>query len=732
MQSKSSLFLLFVAVLTGLSIWGLVARKPALGLDINGGIRLTYQIDPETMTEDQKGRVAEIQDDLVKIMGARAGAALGVVEANVSKKGTDQMVIELPGYQDINEAKQVMSTTAKIQLFHARNVSNELRQGIYQQLGEEEIGGVTVTTFARRSAPTEVLRPGDEGYKRMLEGWRLLIEGGEISDAYPMQQGNRTVPNFVFSSEGGRKMAEFSRRNLNRQALIAFVLDGKVLSINPIQDGAILDTGAYINGQMDPRYVRQLTELVKAGALPVGLKELSSTLVDPTIGQGALGAMILAGVISLGVVFAFLISYYAFPGVVAAGAMALYAVFTIVALIMLNATFSLAGIAALILSIGMAADANILIFERLKEEIRAGKTIATATSVAFKRALAAIVDSNAATILTSFVLFAFGTGPVKGFATTLIVGVAISFFTAVAVTRALLVGLQGLGLGKTEKAYALNRNWFGEKLEQRAETDPMPVVQKSRLYFGISLGIMAFGIIFILLGGLKPNVEFRGGFEGVYRMTEAQSAREIQNSLREAGIEDANVKFGEAPADGDLPAGRLAYISVPYGAGIEAGDQAAKTKIGEAAGLSMEGASFSEIGPTISGETVTNSVLATVVSAFLIVLWLAIRFGVALGGMKNGLKFGLSAIVAMLHDIVVVFGVAAIVGFFLGWEISALFITAMLTVASFSVHDTIVIFDRIRENLSLPHKGQTFDFLVNKSITQTVARSINTSATAVV
>lgn len=731
LQSRSPIFLVIVLLLTGLSIWGYLTKDYAYGLDVRGGVRLTYQIDPESLTEETSKRLPTIQEDLVRIMTLRSTSAVGVVEASVAKKGSDQVVVELPGFTDITKAQETLGTTAKIQVYHARNVSTPLRQRFYEPV-EDRTGGVPVVNFTRRSNPSEVLKPGSEGYKRMLEGWTVILEGGEVSDALPIMQGTNVVPQFRFNAEGARKMEQWTRRF--KQENLAFVLDGKVLSISPVKENTILTDNAFIDGTFPPDYVNSLTKLIKAGALPVGLLELSSLKVDPTIGMGALDAIRLAGFISFGLVIVFLVVYYGFPGVVASLAMCLYAVFTITVLKWLNATFSLAAITALILSISMAVDANILIFERLKEEVREGRTLLTAIQLAFKRALSAIVDSNAATIGTSIVLFVLGTGPVKGFATTLIVGVAISFFTAVFVTRLIIEGLTGVGIGTNPKWYALNRSWFGEKLEQSAEQKPLNIIQKSNLYFGISAALVLVGMIFVGIGGIKPNVEFQGGFEGVYQIPAGQnlSSSELVTRLKAGGIETANVKFGEGRDVETKQPVRLAYITVPYNAGIEAGDNQALSKVAEAAGLPTTGGSFQEVGGTIQRETVSNAILGTAISAALIIVWLAIRFGIALGGLKNGLKFGISAVLAMLHDVAFVIGVAAIVGIALGWEVSALFITAMLTVASFSVHDTIVIFDRIRENLRKPHKGQTFEFLVNKSITQTIGRSINTSMTAIV
>lgn len=394
----------------------------------------------------------------------------------------------------------------------------------------------------------------------------------------------------------------------------------------------------------------------------------------------------------------------------------------------------MAAIAGVILSLGMAVDANILVFERIKEELRAGRSVAAAAELGFKRALSAIIDSNACTILTSFVLYVLGTGPVRGFATTLIWGVLISFFTAITVTRALLLLSIKIGIASQPKHYALKRNWFGEKLEASADTTPMNIIGRSKLWFGISAVLILVGFAFVAVGGIKPNVEFAGGAEGIYRVTDQNATLgSIRSTLARNGLEEANVKLGSATDPQTGQGFRVAYITVPADAKVSADSTEAKQQIATAAGLvADEKSSFTKVGPTIQKETVTNAYLGVIISTLLIIFYIALRFGVALGGMKNGIKFGMSAVFAMLHDALFVVGMAGLMGFFMGWEISALFITAMLTVIGFSVHDTIVIFDRIRENLRRPHKGETFQHLVDKSVTQSIARSLNTSGTAFV
>ncbi len=745
MQSRSNIFLLIVVVLTGLSIWGFVAKDPAYGIDIKGGIRLVYSVTQTPESIKAENTLDHDRNVAIRTLAQRAQGALNVVEANVQAKGLNQIVVELPGFTDRQEARDMMGSTARLEAYHAKNIATLKRGSRLYSIGEEIVEkGYPIVQFVEQFGAKRVITHTDPEYATILKAWGdPIIQGSDLADAYPLTQANgNVIPGFKFSPEGGRKMERWSRSVMDQGEYLAFVIDGKVLSIAPLKDGAILSDEAIIEGQFDAKAVTRLTTLLREGALEVILTPESEQSIDASIGTGALEKIVVAGAVSFVIICIFLVSYYAVPGLVAALAMVLYALFTLTALKWLNATFSLAAIAAFILSLGMAVDANILVFERIKEELKAGRTVATAAELGFKRALSAIIDSNACTILTSLVLYVLGTGPVKGFATTLIWGVLISFFTAITVTRALLFVAMKLGVASEPKHYALTRNWFGEKLEMKADTEPIDILGKTRMWFAISIALILVGAGFVAIGGIKPNVEFGGGYEGVYRVTDGSSTMgSIRDSLTKAGFAKANVKLGTAQDEATGNQFKVAYITVPpdaeftYPAGLDEAQKTdfAKAKIAESAGLKDDpSASFTKIGPTIQKETVNNAFLGIIISTGLIMLYIAMRFGVALGGFKNGIKFGVSAIIAMLHDGLFVVGMAGIMGFIMGWEISALFITAMLTVIGFSVHDTIVIFDRIRENLRRPHKGETFDHLVNKSITQSIARSINTSATAFV
>lgn len=729
LQSRSYYFLLIVLGLTIVSALLYRSTQYQYGLDVQGGVRFTFRMDLSKLTQDQKGRVEEIRRNLVRILTNRVAKSIGVVEGNVQAKGTDQFVVELPGTTDIDAARKTLRTSASIKFYWAKNVTTE--RATFRRYTEDqqvtEDGSPQVNFRLTRDA-TKAFKPGDPEYLKMIEGWELILQGDDLSRATGQQQGTKWIPLMEFSGEGSKKIEAWSRKVMNQGEKIAAVMDDVVLSIAPLKDGTILTDNAVIDGDFTPEYVRTLTNLWNSGALPVDLEELSSQKVDPTIGKQALNQILTAGVIAFACICLFLIVYYVFPGFVALVALLLYVLFTLTVLKLLGATFSLAAIAGVILSLGMAVDANILVFERVKEEIGEGRPLTSAIELGFRRALPAIVDSNACTILTSLVLAQFGTGPVKGFASTLIIGVLISLFTAVTVTRSLLLFLVGTGVGKDPKWYGLDRAWFGERLEKGADAKPLQIVNNAKRFFIISALPIVPGILFIALGGLKPNVEFQGGYEAVYTLKGGATSASIERSLEGAGIKGANVKLATSENE------RIAYVTVPLMKMLEGPDPRekityARQKVAEAAGFQDSDArEFTAIGPAVQEETVTNAIKGVIYSTILIIVYLGFRFGLSLGlGFMVGLRFGASALGALVHDILVVVGLAAVGGYFLGWEISALFLTAMLTMIGFSTHDTIVIFDRIRENLRKPKRGEDFATLVNRSITQSFARSINTS-----
>lgn len=773
MQKRGIWFVVVTLALVALSIAVNIGIPPRLGLDVAGGVRFTIRADVSGLSAAEQTGDAWTRkaNQTVGILERRAAQGLGVNEANVYRKGNDKFIVELPGVSNEAEARSILTTSARLEYYWARNVSTERdanRPYEHVQVTEKDAQGIDIPVdkFRRRGAAQgEFIEPKTPEWDRMISRWELITTGDMLVSAEPRLAPNNTDYEILlsFKGEGIGKLNDFASRHLNRREFLAAVMDDQVVSFAAIQDGVTQFTGGQVvlTGSFDSHEANRVSELLNAGALPVDLIEESLNTVNPSIGRQALSQILLAGAISFGVIAAFLVSYYLFAGCIALVALIIYISLSYAAFKFIGVTFSLAAIAGFILSVGMAVDANILIFERLKEELREGKGLLTAIDLGFKRAFPAILDSNACTILTSLVLIWIGTGPVKGFATTLLIGVFISLFTAVMVTRALLLFLTSIGIGKNSKLYGTNRGWFGERLEANANEKPLQIIGRMKLYFLISALIILPGIIALGMGGLRPNVEFLGGIESVVRLPEGttMTAQELSAKVEAAGFKGVNAKVGDPEANSNRP---LAYITIPptdnpdvnryFSLSHEANVEQAKqelqtlrnqlgtkivTAVGSDATITDTGkikdeVSFESTGPAVRAETIRGAIIGVIGASVLIVLWLAARFGVALGSFVLGLRFGFSAILAMLHDVVVILGLSAIFGFLLHWEVSQLTITAMLTVIGFSVHDTIVIFDRIRENLQRPIAGEPFDRLVDRSITQSFARSLNTSGTVIV
>ena len=724
MQSRNSFyFLLFVLVLAAIALLGDFKLKTIFGLDITGGTRLTYQVE---LAPDLKGKVTmeEARQQIIQVIQRRAGG-MGAAEPVVAAKGDDQVLVELPGVTNLADARQVLGSSARMEFYHARNVNSGLdKKRRYEQLPNENPNDPLVH-FRRLSDNKEIDDPKSPEYKEIINGWTLILAGTDVKDAKAEPNADSYLPYMEFSNEGTRIMSAWSSIYYGKEEPLAVVLDGRVLSIANMDPSAKLESNCVTHGTFTKEYVANLVGLINGGSLPANLKELGAYTVSPTIGSTAYAKILTAGIIAFSVISVYLIAYYAFPGIVAFLALLLYTGLTLAALKFIEATFSLAAIAGFILSVGMAVDANILVFERFKEEMKNGRPLQTAIEIGFKRALPAIIDSNACTILTCLVLASIGTGPVKGFATTLIIGVVISLFTAVTVTRSLLLFFVGSGIATETKWYALDRDWFGGITKGGERI--LQVLQKSKKWFLISGLTVVFGLIFVPLGGFKLNVELQGGTEAQYKLKTEVSSNELGDNLEKAGMKGSTVKFA------DVSGGKIAIISVPTDAlkNVDAKEYA--SKIAAAAKIpDAEFAGIQTVGPTLQKEVQMSAVTGVGFSILLIVCYLALRFGFSVGGFKEGLKFGLSAIGALFHDILVVIFMAAFFGYVFKWDISSLFLTAMLTIIGFSVHDTIVIFDRMRENLRRPEAGEDLEHLMNKSITQSFSRSLNTSGTVIV
>ena len=536
----------------------------------------------------------------------------------------------------------------------------------------------------------------------------------------------------VFTAKGTAAFAKFTTEHTKE--LNGIVLDDAVLSA-PIINEPIVDGEAEISGGFSTlTEAKNLSNLLNAGALPIPLEQVATDSIEATRGIGAVTKSLIAGGVGLALVLLFMLGYYRLPGLLADIALLIYALFTLAIFKGalgwlfpgLVVTLTLPGIAGFILSIGMAVDANILIFERLKEEVRSGKALRPAIDAAFKRAFPAIRDSNICTSITCVVLLSLGTANVRGFALTLLIGVLVSLFSAITVTRTLLYLLVDVfpGLAKNPALFGLNVRSLVGRTVADGDRSGLNIIGRRKYFYLLSLAIIVPGMIFLAMGGLKRGIDFTGGTQIEVKYARPATAAAVESALSAANFKRSTIQMAEG--------GTVAIVTVPD-ISTAASKLSSPVYNGLTTALNQIGPNveqrFGTTGPIISKEVTSNAIQAVFIASGLIVLYLALVFGI--GGFVAGLRLGSSAVVALLHDITVLLGAFAIFGYFLGWEVDSLFITAMLTVIGFSVHDTVVIFDRVRENLRLKARGESFESLVNRSIGQTLARSINTSLTVV-
>jgi len=778
--NKQFIYLGIVVLLAALAGY-LVATLPIRrGLDVQGGLRMTLRAEIEKLSpEERKLWTPERMRTVIDILSRRIDS-LGVIEPTIYQKGDTEIVIELPGFTDEQEARDLLQTTARLEFRYLKDVRTEKQPtGRYEIIIDKQ-GDNEVVKFRDLTSPDgKIIEPGTPEYQKIIESSPLIVTGDELERAEVVRQSFSPEVLLIFNREGQDKFARASSLYLKEH--IAILLDNKIISAPVIQSANLREP--VIQGNFTLKEAARLRDLLNAGALPVSLSLESITRVEAILGAQAWDRIIQAGIAGFIAVAAFMVLYYLLPGVISVIALGLYVLFATAIFKSLGVTFSLPAIAGIILSIGMAIDANILIFERLKEELRLGKTLLAGLDAAFKRAFPAIFDSNLSTIIICLILYYFGTGPVQGFATTLGVGVAISFFTAIFCTRTLLYTLVGLGVHPSERLFGLRRQ-FGQEVGEQlgAAKDRFDFVNKRGLYYAISGVAILIGLVFWFgLGGLKPGIDFAGGSELVLQrpipgatqpkieqppaatqgnQTQQPPAQgeqaqqqppaqgeqaqqppaatqgnqqqqptppaalpepinadlaQVLSLLRQAGFEKVGALFGEG--------NRQLIVHV---ADADADSQQkivdALKPLGE-----LQVVSFASISPRVREETVRRAVTAVMLSLIAILLYIAIRFSIE--GGWSGFKFGIAATLALAHDVLIMVGGAAVLGYLLGWEINALFITALLTLVGFSINDTIVVYDRVRENLRQRARGETFATIVNRSLNQTLARSINTSLT---
>jgi protein-export membrane protein SecD/preprotein translocase SecF subunit len=817
-------FVVLLVVAVAASWFSLSPQHPvALGLDLRGGMRVTLEPDMEKLDSGQKIDAQTMQS--VRDVIENRVNSFGLSGAEVRLKGDNQILVLLPGARNPQDALKIIVTVAQLELRHlnntqtSRNPSARFKMNVGR--GDSAKGEPDTYSFTDTADGDKPVAP-DKVTEVVLKDTPLILRGSALkptSRAEINPNNGQPYVSFELGPEGTRVFGDFTTGNQGE--ILAIVLDNKVISAPSINEPITEGHGQISGGFSTVLEAKVLANLLNSGSLPIPMKPVEIQTVGATLGQESIDKSIHAGLIGLGLVLVFMLAYYWLPGFLACIALLFYSVLTFA--IFKGAGFlppivlDLPGITGFILSVGMAVDANILIFERLKEELRSGKNLHAAIDAGFNRAFSSILDSNVTTWIVCAILVWLGTPIIRGFAITLAIGVAVSMFTAITVTRTMLHLVVGMPWARQEKLFGLNVGWSNILFPGVRSGQVLDVYSKRKAYFGFSIVLSVLAIIFIGLTpfgmGIQSGIDFTGGsiIEVAFRGKDVPRA-EIEKAIADQGIKDPIISVGqnEQPwtrvsieatevdkATQDTLPNRLATLrgydptgytfstdknifkasavfvaevaegainaalTGPDSAGSRltlknlklqvtpeshAGSAAVPTVEIRSQALRPEKAGKlrealdklgggvieplyqqSSIGPSVAREVTVNAASSVVVASLAIILYLAFRF--AIGGFLNGLKFGVCAVVALIHDVGVVIGLFALMGAVAKWQVDSLFVTAALTVIGFSVHDTIVVYDRIRENLRHRRRGETFADVSDRSITQTFDRSLNTSLT---
>ena len=635
-----------------------------LGLDLNGGVSITYQ------TSDPNPSAQDMNDTIYKLQKRAEGYS---TEAQVYKEGSDRINIDIPGVSDADAILQELGKPGSLQ---------------FVELLYDEEGNVT--------------------------GENVVLTGADVKDAqvYSAEGKNGQADSYEVSlslnEEGAVKFKEATERNLGKPIYIVY--DEQVVSYPTVND-VISGGQASISGQFDLDYAQNLASTIRLGALKLELTELRSNTVGAKLGGEAINTSIKAAVIGLVIIFLLMILLYRFAGLASCFALSMY---TGLMLIFLqeggfDVTLTLSGIAGIILSIGMAVDANVIIFTRIKEELGLQRSVGEAIQAGFHKALSAILDGNITTLIAAAVLYIKGSGTVKGFATTLAIGIVLSMITAIFITRWIINAFYGLGIDKAK--------FFGTKAPV---TKPIPFVKNRKIFFAISAVIIVIGLGFAVKNLVTTKapfnygLDFAGGTTTNVTFNEDMPLEKIQSEVVPVVVEATGVQSPEVSKVTGTQEVLIRTNSLNA-------DERAKlnSALVDKFGVDAELITSENISGSISGEMRRDALIAMLIAIVLMLVYIWIRF-------KN-FAFASSAVLALVHDVLVMMTCYAV----FRWSVGSTFIACILTIVGYSINATIVIFDRIRENMKLK-AGMAKEELVDLSISETLTRSIFTSITTFV
>ncbi len=657
-----------------------------LGLDLAGGVSITYQV-----VGDEAPSATDMADTREKLQKRVEGYS---TEAIVYQEGVDRLNIEIPGVNDANAILQELG-----------------RPGALYFIAQTDPEGNTNYHTQRVQNPDGTYGYAyvlDKSIDELLANGSILVQGTDVLDAsagtIQTSMGSEYAVSLTMTDEGRQKFYEATLNAKSKGESLAIYYDGSIISA-PNVSVAISDGSAQISPMESFERAENLASTIRIGGLKLELEELHSKVVGAQLGVDAIETSLKAGLIGLIIVILFMIAVYRVPGVASAIGLLAYVALIILLLNGFDMTLTLSGIAGIILSIGMAVDANVIIFARIREELAAGKTVRAAVKAGFDKALSAIIDGNITTLIAAAVLLLLGPGSVKGFAQTLALGIVLSMFTSLVVTRYILYALYALGV-KNEKLYGVGK-----------EGKALNIVSKKIVCFVIS-GVLILGG-FVMMGvnkmssgdALNYSLEFKGGTATTVTFNEAMTLEEATSQV---------VPYIEEIAGGSVQVQTVqdsSEVIFKTGAlGVEQRD-ALEQMFADKFGIDAGMIETETISSTISNEMKSDTVIAVAVAIVCMLIYIRIRF--------SDVRFGISSIVALLHDVFVVLAFYAVARV----SVSNTFVACMLTIVGYSINATIVIFDRVRENMrTMSHKEDLKD-VVDRSITQTMSRSIFTSLT---
>ena len=667
------------------------ASDISLGLDLAGGVSITYQVvgDEEPDATDMADTIAKLQKRVENYSK----------EAIVYQEGTDRINIEIPGVTDANKILEELGRPGSLYFIAETDKDGNAN---YSMQAVTDAQGNASYAYALNKTIDELKADGSI----MLEGTDVkTATAGSIKD---QTMGNSTYAvDLVMTEEGTKKFEEATRNAYEKGETLGIYYDGSFVSV-PSVKGVFSDGNAQISPMSSYEEAESLASTIRIGGLKLELEELHSKVVGAQLGVEAISTSLKAAVIGFIVVAVFMIAVYFLPGFASVIALGIYVALVVLLLNGFDMTLTLSGIAGIILSIGMAVDANVIVFARIREELATGKTVKSAMQIGYDKALSAIIDGNVTTLIAAAVLWLLGPGTVKGFAQTLALGIVLSMFTALVVTKYIMKAFYALGL-KDPK-------WYGVGKEHKT----VNFLGKKGIFFGLSLAVILAG--FITMGvykmttgdALNYSLEFKGGTATTVTFDKSYTLEEI-NSEMVPLIESTT---GSAVQIQTVQ-GSNEVIFKTTSLDVDQ-RQALNQVFVDNFGVDETLITSETISSTISNEMKSDTILAVAVAIICMLIYIRFRF--------SDIRFGVSSIACLLHDVLVVITFYALARV----SVSNTFIACLLTIVGYSINATIVIFDRVRENMAVMTKKDDLQDVVNHSITQTLSRSLFTSLTTLV